>query len=181
MIPQEYIQEVVRRNDIEEVVGQYVQLRRRGRTLSGLCPFHNEKTPSFVVYPDTQSFYCFGCGAAGDVINFVRKYNNLGYVESVKQLAARVGIYYDESPVDSNYLNPETPSMTKISYSLGMSFRLAACAALDVAYCYVSSADPERTGSYPVYDYTSGDLASVFTRNYKLHAHVLSFGMRFNF
>lgn len=92
MIPQEYIQEVVRRNDIEEVIGQYVQLRRRGRTLSGLCPFHNEKTPSFVVYPDTQSFYCFGCGAAGDVINFVRKYNNLGYVESVKQLASRVGM-----------------------------------------------------------------------------------------
>ena len=51
MIPQEYIQEVVRRNDIEEVIGQYVHLRRRGRTLSGLCPFHNEKTPSFVVYP----------------------------------------------------------------------------------------------------------------------------------
>lgn len=92
MIPQEYIQEVVLRNDIEEVIGQYVQLRRRGRTLSGLCPFHNEKTPSFVVYPDTQSFYCFGCGAAGDVINFVRKYNNLGYVESVKQLASRVGM-----------------------------------------------------------------------------------------
>lgn len=92
MIPQEYIQEVVRRNDIEEVVGQYVQLRRRGRTLSGLCPFHNEKTPSFVVYPDTQSFYCFGCGAAGDVISFVRKYNNLGYVETVKQLASRVGM-----------------------------------------------------------------------------------------
>lgn len=92
MIPQEYIQEVVRRNDIEEVIGQYVQLRRRGRTLSGLCPFHNEKTPSFVVYPDTQSFYCFGCGAAGDVINFVRKYHNLGYVESVKQLASRAGM-----------------------------------------------------------------------------------------
>ena len=83
MIPQEYIQEVVRRNDIEEVIGQYVQLRRRGRTATGLCPFHNEKTPSFVVYPDTQSFYCFGCGAAGDVINFVRKYNNLGYVEAL--------------------------------------------------------------------------------------------------
>lgn len=92
LIPQEYIQEVVRRNDIEEVIGQYVQLRRRGRTLSGLCPFHNEKTPSFVVYPDTQSFYCFGCGAAGDVINFVRRYNNLGYVESVKQLASRAGM-----------------------------------------------------------------------------------------
>ena len=92
MIPQEYIQEVVRRNDIEDIVGQYVQLRRRGRTLTGLCPFHNEKTPSFVVYPDTQSFYCFGCGAAGDVISFVRKYNNLGYVETVKQLASRAGM-----------------------------------------------------------------------------------------
>ena len=92
MIPQEYIQEVVRRNDIEEVVGQYVKLRRTGRTMTGLCPFHNEKTPSFVVYPDTQSFYCFGCGAAGDVIGFVRKYNNLGYVESVKQLASRAGM-----------------------------------------------------------------------------------------
>ena len=92
MIPQEYIQEVVRRNDIEEVVGQYVKLRRTGRTMTSLCPFHNEKTPSFVVYPDTQSFYCFGCGAAGDVIGFVRKYNNLGYVESVKQLASRAGM-----------------------------------------------------------------------------------------
>ena len=71
MIPQEYIQEVARRNDIEELIGQYVHLRRRGRTLTGLCPFHNEKTPSFTVYPDTQSFYCFGCGAAGDAITFV--------------------------------------------------------------------------------------------------------------
>ena len=56
MIPQEYIQEVVRRNDIEEVVGQYVKLRRTGRTMTGLCPFHNEKTPSFVVYPESVKF-----------------------------------------------------------------------------------------------------------------------------
>ncbi len=92
MIPQEYIQEVVRRTDIEELVGQYVHLRRRGRTATGLCPFHNEKTPSFVVYPETQSFYCFGCGAAGDAISFVRKYSNLGYVEAVKALASRAGM-----------------------------------------------------------------------------------------
>ena len=58
MIPQEYIQEVVRRNDIEEVIGQYVQLRRRGRTLSGLCPFHNEKTPSFA-FEEDGIFLCF--------------------------------------------------------------------------------------------------------------------------
>lgn len=86
MIPQEYVQEVARRNDIAELIGQYVHLKRSGRTLMGLCPFHNEKTPSFAVYPDTQSFYCFGCGAAGDAINFVRKINNLSYVEAVKQL-----------------------------------------------------------------------------------------------
>ena len=92
MIPQEYIQEVVRRNDIEEVIGQYVQLRRRGRTLSGLCPFHNEKTPSFVVYPDTQSFYCFGCGAGGDAITFTKKINSIDYPEAVKLLAARAGM-----------------------------------------------------------------------------------------
>ena len=96
-------------------------------------------------------------------------------------LTARAGIYFDESPVDSNYLNPETPSMTKIAYSLGASFRLARSLALDLAYCYVSSADPERTGSYPIYGYSSGQLEEVFTRNYKLHAHVLSFGMRISF
>lgn len=96
-------------------------------------------------------------------------------------LTARAGIYFDESPVDSNYLNPETPSMTKIAYSLGASFRLARSLSLDLAYCYVSSADPERTGSYPIYGYSSGQLEEVFTRNYKLHAHVVSFGMRISF
>ena len=92
MIPQDYIQEVVRRNDIEDVVQSYVPLRRRGRTCTGLCPFHTEKTPSFVVYPETQSFYCFGCGAGGDVITFIKKISNLEYVEAVKLLASRAGM-----------------------------------------------------------------------------------------
>lgn len=92
MIPQDYIQEVVARNDITDVIGSYVQLRHRGRTHTGLCPFHSEKTPSFVVYPETQSYYCFGCGAGGDVITFIRTMNNLGYVEAVKFLAARAGM-----------------------------------------------------------------------------------------
>ena len=92
MIPQEYIQEVVARNDITEVIGQYVQLRHRGRTYTGLCPFHNEKTPSFTVYPDTQSFYCFGCGAGGDAITFLKKIENLDYLDAVKTLAQRAGL-----------------------------------------------------------------------------------------
>ena len=92
MIPHEYIEEVVRRNDITDVVGSYVQLKRKGRLYGGLCPFHSEKTPSFYVYPDTQSFYCFGCGAGGDVISFIKKINNLDYVEAVKMLAGRAGM-----------------------------------------------------------------------------------------
>lgn len=92
MIPHEYVEEVVRRNDITDVVGSYVQLRHRGRTHTGLCPFHSEKTPSFVVYPETQSFYCFGCGAGGDVITFIKKISNLDYVEAVKLLAGRAGM-----------------------------------------------------------------------------------------
>lgn len=92
MIPREYITELVQRSDIVDVVESYVQLRRRGRTHTGLCPFHNEKTPSFVVYPETQSFYCFGCGAGGDVITFIKRINNVDYVEAVKFLAGRAGM-----------------------------------------------------------------------------------------
>ena len=92
MIPQSYIEELVQRNDMVDVAQSYVQLRRRGRTYTGLCPFHSEKTPSFVVYPETQSFYCFGCGAGGDVITFIKKINNVDYVEAVKTLAARAGL-----------------------------------------------------------------------------------------
>lgn len=92
MIPQEYIQELISRTNIEELIGSYTQLKRAGRTYKGLCPFHSEKTPSFIVYPDNQSFYCFGCGAGGDAISFVKKINNLDYVESVKFLASRAGM-----------------------------------------------------------------------------------------
>ena len=87
MIPHEYIEELTRRTDIVELVGSYVQLKRKGRLYGGLCPFHSEKTPSFYVYPDTQSFYCFGCQAAGDAISFVRKINSIDYPEAVKPVS----------------------------------------------------------------------------------------------
>ena len=75
-IPNTIIDDIKRRNDIENIIGSYVNLKRAGTTSKGLCPFHNEKTPSFTVYPDTQSFYCFGCGAAGDVVTFIMKMEN---------------------------------------------------------------------------------------------------------
>lgn len=113
MIPREYIDEVVRRSDITEVVSSYVQLRHRGRTHTGLCPFHSEKTPSFVVYPETQSFYCFGCGAGGDVITFVRKINNLDYVEALKMLAGRAGMPMPEEDDKAGRLRSRVLAINK--------------------------------------------------------------------
>ena len=92
MIPHEYIEELTRRTDIVDVVGNYVQLKRKGRLYGGLCPFHSEKTPSFYVYPDTQSFYCFGCGAGGDAVSFTKRINSIDYIEAVKLLAQRAGM-----------------------------------------------------------------------------------------
>ena len=86
------IEEIRSRNDIVDVISSYVKLQKKGSSYFGLCPFHNEKSPSFSVSAGKQMFYCFGCGAAGDVIGFVRKYNNLSYIESVKQLASRAAM-----------------------------------------------------------------------------------------
>lgn len=93
----DFIQQIRDNNDIESVIGSYVELKRRGKNLVGLCPFHNEKTPSFTVYPDTASYYCFGCGAGGEVINFIRNIENLDFVESVKLLADRAGLKIPET------------------------------------------------------------------------------------
>ena len=85
-ISEEFIEELRMKNDIVSVVSPYVELKRRGRYYVGLCPFHNEKTPSFTVYPDTQSFYCFGCGAGGEIVNFTRRIENIDFIEAVKAL-----------------------------------------------------------------------------------------------
>ena len=93
----DFIQQIRDNNDIESVIGSYIDLKRRGKNLVGLCPFHNEKTPSFTVYPDTASYYCFGCGAGGEVINFIRNIENLDFIESVKLLADRAGLKLPET------------------------------------------------------------------------------------
>ncbi len=92
MISKETIEQVIMRNDIESLIGSYVSLKRAGSNLKGLCPFHSEKTPSFTVYPQDNSFYCFGCGAGGDAITFIRKRENLDYPDAVEFLANRAGI-----------------------------------------------------------------------------------------
>ena len=92
MIPKEIIEEIRYRCDIEDVISSYVTLKRAGSNRNGLCPFHSEKSPSFTVFPATKSFYCFGCGAGGDVITFVQKMENLDYVGALEFLATRAGI-----------------------------------------------------------------------------------------
>ena len=96
MIPREIVDEIIYRSDIEQVVGSYVNLKRAGSNYSGLCPFHSEKTGSFTVFPATKSFYCFGCGAGGNVITFIMRTENLEYREALEFLAARAGITIPE-------------------------------------------------------------------------------------
>ncbi|MBQ8307089.1 MAG: DNA primase [Blautia sp.] len=86
------IEEVRSRNDIVDVVSQYVRLTRRGSTYFGLCPFHNEKTPSFSVTPSKQMYYCFGCGAGGNVFTFLMEYENYSFTEALSALADRAGV-----------------------------------------------------------------------------------------
>ncbi len=92
MLNEAFLSELRYKCDIESVVSRYVGIKRRGKILTGICPFHLEKSPSFTVYPDTQSFYCFGCGAGGDVITFIKKIENLEYMDAVRILAEQAGI-----------------------------------------------------------------------------------------
>ena len=101
MLSDEFLQELRSKIDIEEIIAPYVNLRRRGRTYTGLCPFHNEKTPSFTVYPETQSFYCFGCGAGGNVFTFLMQYENFTFGEAMQSLADRVGIELPQQEMTS--------------------------------------------------------------------------------
>ncbi|MEG0017707.1 MAG: DNA primase, partial [Hydrogenoanaerobacterium sp.] len=100
MLSEQFISELKLNSDIETVLSSYVSLKHAGRNVVGLCPFHNEKTPSFTVYPATQSFYCFGCGAGGDVISFIKRIENLEYIDAIKLLAEKAGMAMPEDGFD---------------------------------------------------------------------------------
>lgn len=100
MIPPEKIEEIIARTDISTLVGQYVTLKRAGKNLKGLCPFHREKTPSFNVHPDRGIFKCFGCGVGGGPIQFLMKIENIDFIDAVKILASRAGIPIETTPAE---------------------------------------------------------------------------------
>ncbi|MBT3228121.1 MAG: DNA primase [Candidatus Marinimicrobia bacterium] len=98
LIAEHIIEQVREANDVVEVISDYVQLKRSGRNFFGRCPFHNEKTPSFSVSPDKQIYHCFGCGAGGNVINFIMEHERLDFLSSIKLLADRANIHIETSP-----------------------------------------------------------------------------------
>ena len=110
-----FLQELKYKTDIEDVISSYVTLKKRGSTSVGLCPFHNEKTPSFTIYNDTQSFYCFGCGAGGDAVGFIRRIENLDYIDAVKLLAQRAGMPMPEENTYDDSLSRKRRKILEIN------------------------------------------------------------------
>ena len=107
-ITEEIIKEIRSSNDIVDVIGEYIELKQKGKNYFAICPFHNDHSPSMSVSPEKQIYRCFTCGASGNVISFVKDYENLSFVDAVKKLGARVGINIetkDEKRVDPNEEN----------------------------------------------------------------------------
>ena len=94
--PEELVEEVRMKNDIVDVISGYVKLQKKGASYFGLCPFHNEKSPSFSVSPGKQMYYCFGCGAGGNVFTFLQQYENYSFPEAIQDLAQRAGVNLPE-------------------------------------------------------------------------------------
>ena len=118
-IPQEKIDEIKNIADIVSVIGDYVELKRSGSNYIGLCPFHNEKTPSFSVSPSKGIFHCFGCGIGGDVISFIMQKEGLTYPEAIKFLADKLGII-----VETNEVNKEKYEHRKKLYNINNDAKL---------------------------------------------------------
>ncbi len=107
-IPQYFLNELEARSNMGDIAESYVELKKRGKNLLGLCPFHNEKTPSFNIYPNTNSFYCFGCNAGGGVIQFIMRIENLDFQEAVRFLAQRAGMTVPEDGMDDSMARMRT-------------------------------------------------------------------------
>ena len=113
MIAPETIQQIVSRIDIIEILSSFIKLKKRGQNYIGLCPFHNEKTPSFTVSPSKEIYKCFGCGRSGNAIGFLMEHEKYSYVESLKWLAAKYNVQIEETET-----SPEFKEQQQVSDSL---------------------------------------------------------------
>ena len=104
---EDFVEEVRQRSDVVDIISSYVNLKRTGSNYVGLCPFHNEKTASFSVSPSKQMYYCFGCGAGGNVFTFLMEYENLTFVEALERLAEQAGMVLPEKGNSENAVSIE--------------------------------------------------------------------------
>ena len=114
MIPQGFIQDLLARVDLVDVVGRYVQLKKAGQNFLGLCPFHSEKSPSFTVSPSKQFFHCFGCGAHGTAIGFLMEHRGLGFVDAVRELAQQAGMKVPEGPAEAGQASGRLKALAEL-------------------------------------------------------------------
>ena len=116
MIPQAFIQDLLARIDIVDIVGRTVKLKKAGANLQGLCPFHNEKSPSFTVSPTKQFYHCFGCGAHGTAVGFLIEHHGLSYVDAIHELASGLGLAVPQEAGDRQRqaANQVVPSLLQV-------------------------------------------------------------------
>lgn len=117
MIPESYIQELLHRIDLVDLIDGYVHLKKAGANYAACCPFHNEKSPSFTVSPSKQFYHCFGCGAHGTAIGFLMEYSGLGFLDAIKELSSRAGMQMPEEesrrPDDGPRITTLTDAMAR--------------------------------------------------------------------
>ena len=114
MIPESFIQELLHRVDVVDLIDAYVPLKKAGANYAACCPFHNEKSPSFTVSPTKQFYHCFGCGAHGTAISFLMEYSGLGFIDAIKELSARVGLQVPEDEGRRTHDGPKVTALTDV-------------------------------------------------------------------
>ncbi|MFZ2854339.1 MAG: DNA primase [Rhodocyclaceae bacterium] len=114
MIPESYIQELLHRVDVVDLIDGYVPLKKAGANFAACCPFHNEKSPSFTVSPTKQFYHCFGCGAHGSAISFLMEYSGLGFIDAIKELSGRVGLQVPEDEGRRTHDGPKVTALTEV-------------------------------------------------------------------
>jgi len=153
MIPESFIQELLHRVDIVDLIDSHVPLKKAGANYAACCPFHNEKTPSFTVSPAKQFYHCFGCGAHGTAIGFLMEYSGLGFVDAIKELAGRVGL---QVPEDEGRQRRDGPKLTSLTEIMARAAR----------YYYEQLKRSEKAVAYLKGRGVSGEIAQKFGIGY---------------
>nr|WP_251366038.1 CHC2 zinc finger domain-containing protein [Coxiella-like endosymbiont of Rhipicephalus sanguineus] len=176
-IPQSFIQDLLSRIDIVELIQSRVNLKKRGHNYLGLCPFHNEKTPSFTVSPAKQFYYCFGCGASGNAINFLMAFDRTEFVETITDLSAQLGL---EIPLEARHSNsPEREEhyslLEKIARYYQQQLKRSPIA---INYLKSRGLTGEIAKKFAIgYAPSNWENLKAFTKNSKIKAQLISNGL----